>query len=94
MVLTPVMISPTNILPVADLSVYRAKLCGMFASLLTNVITTVDPAGTVIVDVSNAMFFAVNVIVFVILPAGVVAGTAEEVTIITPSNPVFGSLRK
>ena len=95
-VLTPVTMSPTNILPVAVLLVYRAKLWGMFASLLMNVITTVDPAGTVILDVSNVMLFAVNVIVLVVLPAGdeVVAGTVEEVTVIIPSSPVFGSLRK
>ena len=68
----------------------------MFASLLMNVTMTFDPAGTVILDVSNVMFFAVNVIALVVLPAGdeVVAGTVEEVTLIIPSSPVFGSLRK
>jgi hypothetical protein len=42
----------------ADESVYSAKLCGTPASLLVKVIVTDAPAGTVIVDVLNARFWA------------------------------------
>jgi hypothetical protein len=91
--------SPAKILVVALLSVYRAKLCGTFASLLIKVITTVEPAGTEIVLMSKAMFLAVSVTGTVFPPeagAVVVTGTGpvREVTVKFPISPAFGSLRK
>jgi hypothetical protein len=57
----PVTIAPLKMDLLAEASVYRAKLCGTPDSLLVKVIVTADPAGTVIVLLSNCMFCAVRV---------------------------------
>jgi hypothetical protein len=52
----PFTIVPLKIAVAAEASVYRAKLCGTPESLLVKVIVTADPAGTVMVLMSNFMF--------------------------------------
>jgi hypothetical protein len=69
----PVMICPIKIDVTAPELVYNEKLCGIPASWLSKFIFTVAPAGTVILFLSKARFFAESAIVTV-WPDGVVVG--------------------